>query len=177
MTKQQKQALIDLLAASLGGVVGAVATTLLQRAGVKRNIAAFGVTAAGGVAVAFSKGAVRAAAGGVAAAGAGQLVASWFAALDKRVKGESATPNSDAASQTRRNAQAFSDSLVRAFDEAAARVRVDAEEPEPIQEQPEAIEDEPETGKEESQSAQSSEPTIEPPPEVEEPLVAIAVER
>lgn len=80
MTRKQKQALIDLLAASLGGVAGALATRWLEKAGLRRAVAAVGVTAAGGVAAAFTKGVVRAAAGGVAAGGAGQLIATWFGA-------------------------------------------------------------------------------------------------
>lgn len=116
MTRKQKQALIDLLAASLGGVAGALATQWLEKAGLRRTVAAVGVTAAGGVAAAFTKGVVRAAAGGVAAGGAGQLVATWFAALDKRIEG-GATSAGEATEETPigRNFADFDAAIDRAF--------------------------------------------------------------
>ncbi len=116
MTGKQKQALKELIAAGLGGVVGALATKLLERAGLKRGMAALGVTATGGVAAMFTKGAVRAAATGVAASGAGQLVSSWFGALDKRLGGE---PKRDElakeAEPPRRNEASLDEAIERAF--------------------------------------------------------------
>ncbi len=111
MTRKQKQALIDLLAASLGGVAGALATRWLEKAGLRRSVAAVGVTAAGGVAAAFTKGVVRAAAGGVAAGGAGQLVSTWFAALDRRIDGAVR----EGTAPTGRNFADFDAAIDRAF--------------------------------------------------------------
>lgn len=130
MTRTQKKALNELLAASLGGVAGAIATRLLERAGLKRGIAAAGVAAAGSVAVAFTKGTARAAASGVAAAGAGQLAAIWFAALDRRL-GKSSDKTSDTTSKApRRNQAGFAEAIERAFrripaEESPGEMRVD----------------------------------------------------
>ena len=52
---------------------------LLVRAGVKPTTAAVGVTVAGAVAGSTLKGTMRLAAGGAAAAGAGQLALTWLA--------------------------------------------------------------------------------------------------
>ena len=72
-------ALKNAAAAVVGGATGAMVGGLLVRSGVKPVTAAVGVTVAGGVAAATMKGMTRLAAGGAAAAGAGQLALGWLA--------------------------------------------------------------------------------------------------
>lgn len=67
------------IAATLGGAVGAVGGGLLVRSGVKPSTAAIAITGAGAVGATMTKGMMRAALGGVAASGAGQLALSWVA--------------------------------------------------------------------------------------------------
>ena len=72
-------ALKNAAAAVVGGATGAMVGGLLVRSGIKPATAAVGVTVAGGVAAATMKGMSRLAAGGAAAAGAGQLALGWLA--------------------------------------------------------------------------------------------------
>ncbi len=87
MKRKHKQLIKHLVAASLGGVLGALTTSWLGRAGLKRSLAAIGVTAVGTITAGLTRGTVRAGATGVAAAAAGSLAATWFAALDARIRG------------------------------------------------------------------------------------------
>lgn len=85
MARDRGELVIDVLAAVLGGVAGVVGTQLLQRVGVKPEVAALGVAVVGAVGVAATNGRVRQFAVGAAAAGTGQLAQRWFAALDRRL--------------------------------------------------------------------------------------------
>lgn len=67
------------LAAIAGGAGGALVGGVMVRAGVKPTTAAVMVTTAGAVGAAATKGPLRAAAFGCAAAGAGQLALGWLA--------------------------------------------------------------------------------------------------
>lgn len=67
----------DALAALLGGVAGSVLGGLAVRAGFKPWQVATGMTVGGGALALASEGTTRVAMGGVAAAGAGQLVMAW----------------------------------------------------------------------------------------------------
>ena len=69
--------------AVLGGVAGSMVGGLLVRAGVKPTTAAVGVTVAGTVGASTMKGMGRLAAGGAAAAGAGQLALAWLSNQSK----------------------------------------------------------------------------------------------
>lgn len=82
-TGGNQQALKNAAAAVAGGAAGAMAGGLLVRAGVKPTTAAVGVTVAGAVAASTMKGMGRLAAGGAAAAGAGQLALAWLASQSK----------------------------------------------------------------------------------------------
>lgn len=76
-------ALKNAAAAVAGGAAGAMVGGLLVRAGVKPTTAAVGVTVGGAVAASTMKGMGRLAAGGAAAAGAGQLALAWLASQNK----------------------------------------------------------------------------------------------
>jgi hypothetical protein len=114
MSKEHKRALMALLAAGLGGVVGALATRWLERAGLKRTLAAIGVTAVGGITAALTKGPVRAAAVGMAASGAGQLASTWFAALEARIGADKTSPGKAASASGSRPATRLEDVVDRA---------------------------------------------------------------
>jgi hypothetical protein len=70
----------------LGGASGAMVGGLLVRAGVKPTTAAVGVTVAGAVGASTLKGMGRLAAGGAAAAGAGQLALAWLSSQSQPKK-------------------------------------------------------------------------------------------
>ena len=78
-TSARQKAFKNAAAAVVGGATGAMVGGLLVRAGVKPTTAAVGVTVAGAVAASTMKGMTRLAAGGAAAAGAGQLALTWLA--------------------------------------------------------------------------------------------------
>lgn len=80
----RQTAMKNAAAAVVGGATGAMVGGLLVRSGIKPATAAVGITVACGVAAATMKGMTRLAAGGAAAAGAGQLALSWLAAQDKK---------------------------------------------------------------------------------------------
>ncbi len=92
MTRMRKKAIVETLAALLGGAAGALVAYWLERLGVKPQMAAAGVAIAGAVGAAATTGVVRHAAAGAAAAGAGQLAVSWFRALDRRIEQASQQP-------------------------------------------------------------------------------------
>lgn len=66
------------LAALAGGAAGALAGGLAIRAGLKTDTVALGLVLGGGVAAITATGLTRYAAGGVAAAGAGQVALLWL---------------------------------------------------------------------------------------------------
>jgi hypothetical protein len=91
-TSSREKAFKNAAAAVVGGATGAMVGGLLVRAGVKPTTAAVGVTVAGAVAASTMKGMTRLAAGGAAAAGAGQLALTWLASHSEKQAAAPALP-------------------------------------------------------------------------------------
>ena len=108
--------------AVLGGASGALVGGLLVRAGIQPTTAAVGVTVAGTVGASTLKGMGRMAAGGAAAAGAGQLALAWLAAQSQPKPGDKAAETTP--KPTGRNG-GYPDDIEAAF--ARSREQLDLE--------------------------------------------------
>lgn len=103
-------------AALAGGAGGALIGGLLVRSGIAPTTAAIGISVAGAVGAVTTKGSTRLAAGGAAAAGAGQLALAWLAKQPVR-----------APSLAKRNAElpAAAGGVMDAFDAARRQLALE----------------------------------------------------
>jgi hypothetical protein len=110
------------MAALAGGAGGALIGGLAVRAGIRPETAALGLMVGGGVAALTASGLTRYAAGGVAAAGAGQVALAWLA---KRPTEQQKLASSADADKPRQGLGDGSDAVLEAFN--AARNELDDE--------------------------------------------------
>ncbi len=102
-------ALKTALAGVAGGAAGALAGALMTRAGVSPKVSAAGITVAGAVGAMTLTGPARAACGGAAAAGAGQMALSWLAAKQAQAPAQVAAPGAPRQLASADIARAFGD--------------------------------------------------------------------